>query len=781
MIYLDRSIISIPKDLLEKSKRATAELEKHITEKGSQIRPRYNNSILFEYKDYALKLSQNKCSYCESYLLTTTFGDIENFRPRSPYWWLTYEWNNLLAACSVCNQKYKSNLFPISANRINGPGSDPKEEQALLIDPAFEDPEMYFDYVLNNNDEEIWISPKPGDEKRILKAQTTIDTLGLNRLPLLKSRYSSVTTLIGLIKLYRQSNNKNIDNQGTRDIISKQISHTTEHLGAKRFFVKKLISSNKMISTTIIDTATTNLNPSIKENKSSVPPSTMIDLQNRDLASHEWFTSNPFLEHQNLGSLIDDFTKEIDIKIYPSTSENIKSNKRSKSSLSLGITYSTLPYLKGFSIRNFKAIRSLKVDIDETTHTQFVFADFENNSDFQEKILSWTLILGENGVGKSTILEALALGMIGEEKAREILPKLKAKKWINRDANTYSKVEIRFADNTTIKYKITKGKGITFDMGKKGKELLIKGYGHVRLIRKDPKGSKPKNSLIDVGNLFNPYYNLCDVQNYFKNLSEEPIKEIGMSAYDYVMRTLRDVLPEIDDDEITKDKDGNITLMIAGKATNLNELSSGYQAIIALVIDIISSVSPDKMTDMQEQPGIIFLDEIGSQLHPSWRMRVVRDLRKAFPRMQFIATTHEPLCLRGIATEEVIRMSHSETKKLNSSHPDIRDLRIDQLLTSPLFGLHSTIDPTIDEKFSKYYALLESENPDPTELQSLRGELSEYNSLGYTRRDQLVYDIIDKHISKNSKSNIKVKVDEDTKKAIIDAWQFSKGRTTNQS
>ena len=55
-----------------------------------------------------------------------------------------------------------------------------------------------------------------------------------------------------------------------------------------------------------------------------------------------------------------------------------------------------------------------------------------------------------------------------------------------------------------------------------------------------------------------------------------------------------------------------------------------------------------------ETPGIVLIDEIDLHLHPSWQRRVVDDLRRTFPRMQFIATTHSPFIIQSLRQGELV-------------------------------------------------------------------------------------------------------------------------------
>ncbi len=96
----------------------------------------------------------NKCCYCESKFLATSYGPVEHYRPKGAvqqapgqrkeypgYYWLAYDWNNLLFICTACNTK-KRELFPLidSKARARSHHDDITMEQPLLLNPAVENP-----------------------------------------------------------------------------------------------------------------------------------------------------------------------------------------------------------------------------------------------------------------------------------------------------------------------------------------------------------------------------------------------------------------------------------------------------------------------------------------------------------------------------------------------------------------------------------------------------------------------------------------------------------------
>jgi AAA domain, putative AbiEii toxin, Type IV TA system len=92
-------------------------------------------------------------------------------------------------------------------------------------------------------------------------------------------------------------------------------------------------------------------------------------------------------------------------------------------------------------------------------------------------------------------------------------------------------------------------------------------------------------------------------------------------------------------------------------------LSQGYQAVISLVADIIGNVwleagEPVELDDME---GIVLVDELDLHLHPTWQTEIVAGLKRTFPNMQFIVTTHSPLVLAGCRADEVWMLTQDKS------------------------------------------------------------------------------------------------------------------------
>lgn len=136
---------------------------------------------------YALLKAQfGKCAFCENNVTAVAYGDVEHFRPKkgyqqnkndilhyAGYYWLAYTWENFIFSCSICNQRYKKNLFPLlnPHSRALNHNQSIKFEKPFFIDPTKENPRQLIRFVG---------STAIGIDKRH-RGKKTIDAINLNR------------------------------------------------------------------------------------------------------------------------------------------------------------------------------------------------------------------------------------------------------------------------------------------------------------------------------------------------------------------------------------------------------------------------------------------------------------------------------------------------------------------------------------------------------------------------------------------------------------------------
>lgn len=100
-------------------------------------------------------------------------------------------------------------------------------------------------------------------------------------------------------------------------------------------------------------------------------------------------------------------------------------------------------------------------------------------------------------------------------------------------------------------------------------------------------------------------------------------------------------------------------------------LSSGFRTLIGMVLDIayrMAILNPFLRDEiLNETPGIVMIDEVDMHLHPKWQWNIIKALKKTFPRVQFIVTTHSPIVVASCKDENLILLNHKEESKYKKS------------------------------------------------------------------------------------------------------------------
>jgi uncharacterized protein (TIGR02646 family) len=355
----------------------------------------------------------------------------------------------------------------------------------------------------------------------------------------------------------------------------------------------------------------------------------------------------------------------------------------------------------------------------------------------------WTMFLGENGHGKTSVLQALALLLMGKDARRRL--RLEPEVLIRQGADAAEIVAHLRGAIEPRRLRIERDGVI--ETGDWDGPTVIAAYGAARIppLRGVAEAGHDRDQP-RVENLFDPASPLTGAERWLLGLDEE--------SFDFAGRALRRLLLE-PEETVVERLQGTVVLRTADGPKSLGQLSDGYRSMIALAADIMSFFMT-RYGSMDAAEGVVLVDELSAHLHPRWQMRVVEAFREAFPRLQFVVTTHDPLCLRGLAHErEVIILRHTSAGEVyalpHGEVPPISGLRVDELLTSEVFGLSSTIDPELERDFDRYYALLASYDRDPEtrrEIDSLKQKLAAHRQFGTTRRERLALEAADEYLAR---------------------------------
>ena len=158
-------------------------------------------------------------------------------------------------------------------------------------------------------------------------------------------------------------------------------------------------------------------------------------------------------------------------------------------------------------------------------------------------------------------------------------------------------------------------------------------------------------------------------------------------GYEIVKNAILRCVPDADDLWYDGDRE-EIVLSIEGRAQPFTNLSAGQRMMVALVADVASKVvmqnsylvSDVRLDDrgvppvLQQTPGMVLIDEIDVHLHPKWQQRVVRDLKETFPRIQFVCTSHSPFIIQSLEAGELWTLDASGPPLVEYANRSIEDI-----------------------------------------------------------------------------------------------------------
>jgi hypothetical protein len=158
-------------------------------------------------------------------------------------------------------------------------------------------------------------------------------------------------------------------------------------------------------------------------------------------------------------------------------------------------------------------------------------------------------------------------------------------------------------------------------------------------------------------------------------------------------------------------------------------LSQGYQGMIAWVADLIGQQfwEADREVDLADMEGLVLIDELDLFVHPTWQVHLVSRLKKTFPRMQFIVTTHSPMLLSGCERDEVVILQQDTSGNVEAHEaPASPALMSGSELYRVFFGVEG-LYPNQAGALLRQYGFLAS-NPDRSdeedaEVQRIRAQL----------------------------------------------------------
>jgi len=151
--------------------------------------------------------------------------------------------------------------------------------------------------------------------------------------------------------------------------------------------------------------------------------------------------------------------------------------------------------------------------------------------------------------------------------------------------------------------------------------------------------------------------------------------EVALPELDAVRRAIGMIFPDISNPHIELNP-LRFAVTINGETLDLMQLSDGYKTLLGLVIDLSMrmGLANPHLADPLSAEAIVMVDEVDLHLHPSWQQRVMADLLRTFTRTQFILTTHSPF---------VVEALNNHLKRYRVGNWTADDEEIDKLMPLP--------------------------------------------------------------------------------------------------
>lgn len=334
-----------------------------------------------------------------------------------------------------------------------------------------------------------------------------------------------------------------------------------------------------------------------------------------------------------------------------------------------------------------------------------------------------TVIIGENGAGKTTIAEAMASLVHGDDEGLRAFPL--------RHGRERGSIELR--DDAVGK------RAAWWTREASGEErrrlpdsMLVLAYGRYRRVEIPADVQALPGGLVVLGPEWSEEYTrarikddltaivrrrrtatlsrpdnhlLRDLGDYLLFLHEhrgDPVMDV---TWDRLSKSLRELGEGLEGIEVIEREDRLVpVLRRRGLPLELRELSDGYQAILVIVFDLILRLmqSFPLLSDPLTGPATVIIDEVDLHLHPRWQRAVVGQLGRLFSNAQFVLTTHSPAVIQGAIDHghRVVTLEEREgaTRVVAPEVEDLRGAQIGSVLVDErLFGVASRYSRLVEQ------------------------------------------------------------------------------------
>ena len=350
-------------------------------------------------------------------------------------------------------------------------------------------------------------------------------------------------------------------------------------------------------------------------------------------------------------------------------------------------------------------------------HNIKCFEDATINLEDANAIFRGCLILGGNGMGKTTILRLIAMSLSGKSSASGLLDDLPGGVIRNKEEEGHVYLVFKSDEGKqpfsikTIFGRENGGANIVTNQEIKPESTVFPwenifacGYGAARGIRGD--GKYDEYAVPDA------VYTLFALESGYLQDSEVPLRRIrdiiSEELFEKVLNWVDSILMLPKGSVILKKGAGVFVKDPWGISRPIGTIADGYHATLSMICDIFGwALFYDKEIFKKGLSGIVMIDEIEQHLHPTWQKKIIGKLIKVFPKIQFIMTTHSPLIAgnagklfdEGTGLKLFYTGRKDKKAEISEIEENLGELGYDQILSSEAFGNLSNLN--INEEVEK--------------------------------------------------------------------------------
>ncbi|MEH2061316.1 MAG: AAA family ATPase [Nostoc sp.] len=332
--------------------------------------------------------------------------------------------------------------------------------------------------------------------------------------------------------------------------------------------------------------------------------------------------------------------------------------------------------VKRLKMQSFRGIGDLTLEFDEAEPTVFI---------------------GINGVGKSSIIDCLAIllsrftssiqhstssGRVFREEDitngqkethNEITVSLnseeaiwsltKVHKGLSKDTNTNLSAITKVAENIKKDLYISNQLNIPVLVYYSTNRAVLDIPLKIRTKHSFEQIDVYENALTGVGSEFRIFFEWFKKQEDLEN----ELRLEGNSSYrdrqlESVRQAISSLIPSFSNLRVRRSPLMRMTVQKQGKELIVNQLSDGEKCLLAMVGDLARrlAIANPSLPDALQGSGVVLIDEIELHLHPKWQREIILALTRTFPNCQFIVTTHSPQVISQVKPEGIFILEKTD-------------------------------------------------------------------------------------------------------------------------